>query len=358
MKIGIDISQVIYNTGVSVYTRELITHLTNNFPENEYILFGGSLRRGDELRDFAKPLKNTKSVVTPISPTIADLVWNRLHFLDIERLIGRVDVFHTSDWAEPPAKVPKVTTIHDLAPLMLPQFTHPKIVAAHKNRLSWVMRESSGVIVPSESSRRDAIELGIDESKIRVIPEALRTGLSKAPNDQVEKVKRKYRISGRYALSVGNNPRKNNKRAIQAFKKAKVDAGLDRLVIVGQGKGDSTISGVVFTGHVSDAELGALYTGASILLYPSLYEGFGLPILDAFYYDLPVVTSSISSMPEVAADAAVLVDPESVESITDGIIKATIHSKELIKKGRARLKNFNWDKTASMTMELYRSVEQ
>ncbi|KKQ75691.1 MAG: Glycosyl transferase, group 1 [Candidatus Woesebacteria bacterium GW2011_GWB1_38_5b] len=195
MKIAIDISQIIYETGVSVYTRELVSNLVSIFPDNEYILLGGSLRRGGEISDFASQFKNARKVVTPISPTLADIVWNRLHVLNIEKLVGKVDIFHSSDWAEPPANILKVTTIHDLSFLHYPKFADPKILATHKRRLYWVKKESSAVLVPSEATKEDALMLGISGDKIKVIHEAPGKIYKKQSRAEVKKVKSKLHVS-------------------------------------------------------------------------------------------------------------------------------------------------------------------
>lgn len=354
MRIAIDVSQIIYDTGVSVYTRELVMGLAKSFPEDEYILFGGSLRRAAEIRQFADKL-SLASVITPISPSFADILWNRLHIVNIEKIVGKVDLFHSSDWSEPPTNAPKVTTIHDLAPLLLPEFTHPKIVAAHKRRLYWVAKESSAVIVPSEASKRDVCGLGIDEKLISVIPEGLRADIKRASLGEIARVAKKYRINGKYAIAIGNNPRKNTQRIAEAFSKAKSEANLSSLVVVGRSQ-DKVHRGAIYTGHVSTEDLAALYSGASVLVYPSLYEGFGLPILEAFSCKVPVVTSDGSSMAEIASGAAELVDPYSIDSISEGILKALSHKKQLIAKGAARVKDFSWDKNVVKTHELYKKI--
>lgn len=354
MKIAIDISQIIYDTGVSVYTRELVKNLVALYPNEEYILFGGSLRRGEELKQFADSLKQ-KAVFNRISPTMADILWNKLHVLKIERLVGKVDIFHSSDWAEPPTNCPKVTTIHDLAPLLYPKLTDPRIVDTHRRRLYWVKNESSAVIVPSNATKEEVINLGVDGKKIKVIPEALRGDIKKVSIDEIEKIKKKYRISGEYAISIGNNPRKNTSKIISAFEKSKVEGKIEKLVVVGRVDGNTT-SGVIFTGHVPSSDLSALYSGAELLLYPSVYEGFGLPILEAMKCETPVVTSNISSMPEAAGKAGVLVNPDSVESIAEGILKALKDKKNLIKLGLEQVERFSWQRTAKETMEVYRSL--
>lgn len=352
MRIGIDISQIVYETGVSVYTRELVSRLVENFPEHEYVLYGGSLRRSDELRGFLSGKKNVSHVITKISPTVADWIWNRLHVFSIDKITGKVDVFHTSDWSEPPANCPKVTTIHDLSFLNYPKLTHPKIMATHKRRLYRVQKESTRVIVPSESSKQDAVKIGIPSSKITVIPEAPSKIYVRQSSDKVEALRKKYRITGNFALAVGANPRKNTKHIVAAFEKAKADAGLVQLVVVGRGE-EVEGSGVRFVGHVPTDELPFFYSGASLLIYTSLEEGFGLPILEAFACGCPVLTSNVSSMPEVAGSAAILCDPLSVESISKGVVQVMKNKNKLVKKGSERVKNYSWDMVSRTTMEVY-----
>lgn len=351
MKIAIDVSQIIYGTGVSVYTKELISHLLKAFPKNQYTLFGGSLRRISELRDFTANF-NAKQVIFPIPPFAADLLWNKLHIVPIETLIGKMDVFHSSDWAEPPASCFKVTTIHDLSPLVLPEYTPPKIVEVHKRKFEWVKREVDRVIVPSNATKDEAVKLGIDPENVRVIGEALQSGFRKATQFEVERVKKLYGIKGNYALSVGTNPRKNTPRIVQAFKRVRSDK-LPNLAIVGGGKNTSH-DGIRYLGQVSQTSLAALYSGASLLIYTSLSEGFGLPILEAFSCGCPVLTSNISSMPEVAGDAALLVNPLSVNEIAGGIVKTLKASEKLRVKGKSRVKRYNWEDIAARTMEVYK----
>jgi glycosyltransferase involved in cell wall biosynthesis len=281
------------------------------------------------------------------------MLWNRLHVLPIEEILGKVDVFHSSDWAEPPASCFKVTTIHDMAPLIMPEYTPQKIVNVHKRKFEWIKKDVDRVIVPSKSTKNDAVRLGIKSEKIRVIPEALRSDFSKSSKEAVDKVKKKYKIEGRYALSVGTNPRKNIKRIAEAFNKVSPDVGLSNLAVVGEANQEINKS-VVFLGKVDQKDLKALYSGAELLIFTSLYEGFGLPILEAFACGCPVLTSNISSMPEVAGDAGVLINPLSTDEIADGIVKTLRDSEKLIQKGKKRVKSFSWEETAKKTMEVYR----
>lgn len=354
MKIAIDISQVVYGTGVSTYTRNLVKNLLV-IDQNEYILFGSTLRRRDELDAFLGTLHglNFESKIFPIPPTLASYVWNRLHILPVERLIGEVDVFHSSDWIQPPTRAFNVTTIHDLIPLKFPELSHPRIVSTHKERLKWVTREVDAVIVPSKTTAKDAVSLGIKEDKIRVIPEAPDPIFAPVKKDEIKRVKKRYGIYGKYLLAIGITPRKNTERIIEAFETFKVDTRMN-LVVVGHPFGKFKAKrGVLFLKHVQFRELPAFYSGADALVYPSLYEGFGLPILEAYACKTPVITSNLGSMKEIAGNAAVLVDPYDVDSIVEGIKKA-LRAKSLGRKGVKRVKNFSWQKTASETLKIYK----
>lgn len=353
MKIAIDVSQIVYGTGVSVYTKNLVENLIKIDRENEYVLFAGALRRrGDILKVFPQ------ARVFPIPPTAADLIWNKLHTLPIEKLIGKVDVLHTSDWTEPPSKAFKVATIHDLAPILYPNL-FPRdiirsIVGTHKMKLAWTRKESERIIVPSSATKEDLVRLGFDGGKIRVIAEAPSKIFKPISDEDVLRLKNKYQIAGKYLLAVGMDPRKNSERIIKAFDL--VRAGRDlKLVFVGSQKYMEIRENrnIRIAGQIPLNELPVFYSGAEALVYPSLYEGFGLPILEAFACGTPVITSNLSSMPEVAGNAAVLVDPYDVASIADGVQKALNGPKGLIEKGFERVKHFSWEKTAKETLNVY-----
>jgi glycosyltransferase involved in cell wall biosynthesis len=357
MRIAIDISQIVYETGVSTYVLNLVSNLLKLDKKNEYVLFAGTLRRKQDVLSVFPQAR-----VFPFPPVVADIIWNRLHTLPIERFIGKVDVLHTSDWAEAPSQAFKVTTVHDLAPLLYPNL-FPRdiirnIVDTHKRKLNRVASECKRIIVPSNATRADMVKLGFDESAVRVIPEAVSENFKKSGQDEIDALKKKYRISGDYVLAVGMNPRKNTKRIIESFEKAR--SGKDmKLVFVGNPKYMKVEEdrNIRIIGHVKEPELIELYSGAKALVYPSLYEGFGQPILEAFSCECPVVTSDLSSMAEVAGDAAVLVDPYDISSIAEGIRKALGAPKALILKGLARIKDFSWEKTAKMTLEVYNEAK-
>lgn len=353
MRVAIDVSQIIFGTGVSTYTRNLVQGLLNIDNLNNYIFFGGSLRRFGELKSDVASFKGRFiPKVFAYPPAFSDLVWNRLHFLPVEKLIGNVDVLHTSDWSEPPSKAFKVTTVHDLYPFKFPRLIHPKILEVHKRKMYWSIKESNAIIVPSISTKNDLVNLGASENVIRVIPEA--PGAQKAAERDIELVKKKYKIQGDYVLSVGITPLKNTKRIIEAFHQARVGKDL-KLVLLGRPNNIDVQEerNIRILGHVPDVDYGALLSGSRALIFASIYEGYGIPILDGFACGVPVVTSNTASMPEVSGGAAVLVDPKDLGSISDGIVKALKGPKGLVEKGYERIKNFSWEKTAQATLQVY-----
>jgi glycosyltransferase involved in cell wall biosynthesis len=174
MRIGIDISQLAYpNTGVANYLEGLLLELLNSDRENEYILFYSSLRARIQNSKFKSQNYSSKVKIKKfrIPPILLDLLWNKLHIMPIEKLIGDVDLFITSDWTEPPVKMAKkATIIYDLIIYKHPEETDKKIIQTQKRKLKWVKKESDIVFCISESTKNDAIEvLGLDKNKVKVI---------------------------------------------------------------------------------------------------------------------------------------------------------------------------------------------
>ncbi|MFH1601803.1 MAG: glycosyltransferase family 1 protein [Candidatus Shapirobacteria bacterium] len=359
MKIGIDLSPVVYGTGVSVYLKNLAETLLKIDQKNDYVFFFSSLRRslsesGITLKGENFSVKNFK-----MPPLLLETLWNQLHLFPVEKFIGEIDVFHASDWAQPPAQKTKiVATIHDLSFLRWPQTAHPQVLAAQKRRLAWVKKEAAKIIAVSEATKKEIIELlGIEEKRIEVVYEAL-------PDDLVQikpKVSlKKFGITKSFVMASGSqSERKNISRTIKAFALLKNKLNL-QLAITGEYKPEDKLdSDIIVTGFISRPEWAGLLKAAKALVYPSVYEGFGLPILEAFYLGVPVVTSNLSSMKEIAGRAALLVDPYSSESIAKGIEKIVSSreaNKNLKRLGKKRLKDFSWEKAARKTLKIYEQV--
>lgn len=174
MKIGIDISQIAFpGAGVANYTKNLVESLLRIDKENEYILFGSSLRRKKTLKTWFQSLSAQNAVlkIFQFPPTLLDFLWNRLHILPIETLIGKVDIFLSSDWTQPPTRKAKEATIlYDLSVYKHPQEMSSKIVSVQKRRLKWVKRECEVIFCISQATKKDALEiLGIEEKRLSVV---------------------------------------------------------------------------------------------------------------------------------------------------------------------------------------------
>jgi len=366
MTIGIDISQVVYGTGVSVYTQNLVENLLKIDRKNQYLLFASSLRRRKELHCYTAELLNCYSNVSakifPIPPTLLSFIWNNLHILPIENFIGNVDVFLSSDWTQPPAKRAKlVTIVHDLVPWRYPKTLTKKIIATHYNRMKWVKKEVDAIVVDSQSTKNDLIKIvKIPKRKIYVIyPGIDKKRFYLQSEEKINQIKRKYGLSN-YILAVSTRePRKNFIRIIKAFKKLKKNEDLQLAIAGKYGWGNNSsklkVKNSKLLGYVPNEDLAPLYSGARCFVYPSLYEGFGLPILEAMACGCPVITSNISSMPEVAGEAAILINPrKSTEIIKaiDKIINSKKLAEKLSKKGIKQAKKFSWGKTAREVLDI------
>lgn len=332
MRVGMDISQLAHRGGVATYTQNLSLELAKH-KELEMVYFYSSLRK-----PYRGGLKNVKKYRLP--PTLFEMLFNRWRNVSIERFLGPMDVFHSSDWTQPPTKSKKVTTYHDVIPLKYPPWSHPKIVAVHKRRLKLVEKEIDCVIAVSQSTKKDLLEVSnIPEEKITVVYEAAGEQYRPQSKEKVEDFKKRMGLPDNFILAIGGvGSRRNLERIKEATR------GYN-LVIAGVNLSD-----------LSSEEFPLLYAAAEILLYPSFYEGFGLPILEAQACGCPVVTSNVSAMPEVAGKGAILVDPYSTEDIIRGIRGVREIREELIKRGFENVKKFSWEKAALETANIYRKV--
>lgn len=334
MKVGFDISQIIHPGGVANYTKNLALALQKN-PELEMVFFFSALRKS-----YHGPLKNVKKFRLP--PTLFEVLFNRIRNVGIEKFIGPIDIYHSSDWVEPPSKAKKVTTYHDVIALKYPQWSHPKIVSVNKTRLKLVEREVDKIIAVSNSTKTDLLEVSnLKPDQIEVIYEGVSEDFKPATEKEQNDFKKKYNLPEKFVLAVGGvGERKNLKRIKKAANGFNLVTTFNDLT-------------------VTDEELPLLYSSASVLVYTTLYEGFGLPILEAMASGTPVITSNLSSMPEIAGGAAVLVDPTNADEINKNI-KQVLNdrdlNKELIKKGFERAKKFSWEKAGKETFEVYKRL--
>ena len=321
MRVGVDTSPLVQTrAGTARVVRGLLGALRERPGiELELLAFGGDGR---------------------ISSVTRDAIW---YPLGLRRRARALDVLHCTTFRGPVgSSVPTVVTVHDLAILRAPE-AFPRWHRLYgRVGLERVLRAADAIIAVSEFSRREVNAFAdVPAERIRVVPNGVDALFTPAGP----------RADGDYVLAVATlEPRKNLARAVEAA----TAAGVELRVVGARGWGGVDVPGWV--GEVPDAELAALYRGARCVVYPSLYEGFGLPVLEAMACGTPVVTSRETAMEEVAGPAAVLVDPLDSSAIAAGIHEASSRRDELVAAGLARAGAFTWDRTADAVVEIWREL--
>jgi glycosyltransferase involved in cell wall biosynthesis len=287
---------------------------------------------------------------------------------------ARFDVLFATNFVPPPTRARRlVVTVHDLAYRLYPE-TAPHSTRRWLRGIDDALRRAEGILVPSESTKRDLLSLyPVEPDRVTVTHEGVhQQAFRRPPEEAILETRRRFGIDRPYFLFVGGiEPRKNLPRIVQAFARTPGDA---TLIIAGgsvhwnpegskllraelEGLPADLRRRVILTGYVTDEQKVALLAGAVALVYPSLYEGFGLPVVEALAAGTPVLTSNVSSLPEVAGDAALLVDPADVEAIADGM-GSLLHDEglrgRLSEAGPARAARFTWEDTARKTAAVLR----
>lgn len=280
--------------------------------------------------------------------------WNRIGWPRVERATGPIDVCHSTVAIPAATRAPHVVTVHDVA------FVHtPERFSRHGARVMVAglerCRRADLVLVPSQATADDLEALGFDAGTVRVVP----WGVEAVAVDEADlaRVCSRYGLPERFVLFVGTvEPRKNLARLAEAM--AHVSDTMPLVVAGAAGWGEAPLAGngVRFLGFVPPADLPALYAASSVFAYPSLHEGYGMPVVEAMAQGTPVVTGAVPATEEVAGGAAVLVDPNDPMSIADGIDRALADRDRLVPAGRARAATLSWDRTVDLTVAAYREV--
>lgn len=368
MRIAIDIRKY-QDFGVGTYVRNLVLHLARIDQTTDYIL----LCRPQDRGRITLPSRNFRLVDEPAAP---HSVLEQIR-VPVTLRRERVDLFHSPHAVVPPAiHCRSVVTVHDCIHLMFPEYFPGRLSRLTAKLQLWVAtHRSDRVLTVSETSKQDILRrFRIPADKVTVVYNAIDERLTDPPGeDDYARVRDRYQIKDPFALYVGNiKPHKNLERLIEAFRALRQEPEFESLKLVIIGDEISRYQGlrravhqhklhkhVRFLGFVAPATLAVLYRLASAFVFPSLYEGFGLPPLEAMYLGTPVVTSNVSSLPEVVGDAAVLVDPYSAASIAEGMRRAITDQAlraTLRERGMARAREFSWARSVDRIHAVYVEV--
>lgn len=370
LKIAIDCRAIgKKRTGDEVYVKHLVFQLAKNDHRNNYFLLFD--RKNVSEKDIGFSLPPHFKIVT-ILPA-HKLLWT---MYSVPRWLRKhhVDVLHvqyiTPFWL--PRNIKVITTIHDVSWKFYPEYIKKSDLFFLNTLIPLSLARASRIITVSETSRRDIIKIyNIAERKVVSIYNGVGEEFVKPSQEKKEAVMKKYNLPEKFILYVGTlQPRKNVPALLEAFQclVSKWEIPGLKLVIVG-GKGhnyDSRIDGVVkryhltdkvlFPGYIDSQDLPSVYASARLFVFPSLYEGFGIPLIEAMGVGTPVVASNQSCLPEVVGEGGMVVDPHNTEMLAQAmrmLLTDELKRKEFIEKGYKRAAEFTWEKTAKKTLELY-----
>ncbi|MFA7663055.1 MAG: glycosyltransferase family 1 protein [Patescibacteria group bacterium] len=382
MKIGIDCRTILNPAegeaaGIGHYNYQLVRHLINSDKQNTYVLFFDHAVKEKRITKFKK--ENVIIRYFPFSQYKKFLPTRYANYLTAAAIEKEnLDLFHSPVCELPMAYNGKsIVTIHDLAEFRAENCFEK----AEAERLQKVIPESlakaQGIIAVSNSTKDDVQYLfGIDDTKIKVIYNGIdKRFFNRAELSEVEAVKNKFGIKGKYVLFLGTLETRKNilgiVGAFEALKNSNQEKYRDyQLVLAGRHghgiknklariKKSAYVKDILVTNYIAADEIGPLYQGAEVFIFPSLYEGFGFPPLEAMAKNIPVLASNHPALVETLGEAAILVDPKKQEVINQGLIKILEDKNlqtELIAKGKIQARKFDWDETTRETLEFYHKI--
>lgn len=366
-------------SGSGQYLIHLLNALAEIDTQNDYVLIGPDPLSEEVKRQIQAPFtRHIKGVSGPLAlnPSLEKMTWEQWTGPRAARRLG-VDVFHVPHFAPPwiTGSTPVVTTIHDVIPLRLPLYHARARARVYASVVSRAARKATLVITISQHAKQDIIDtLKLPAERIRVIYQAVSDDMKPVKDpEKLAAVRARYGLTGRYVFYLGGlDARKNVPQLVRAFShlyQRLGDPGLQLLISGNPDKHSGSLfpdprpvatdlgmSGQILFRFVEDADKAAVYSGASVFVFPSLYEGFGLDPLEAMNCGTPVVCSNRTSLPEVVGDAALSINPDNLPAMVDAMYKVLTDaelSADLRARGLERAKLFSWRKTARETLAVY-----
>jgi glycosyltransferase involved in cell wall biosynthesis len=379
MRIGIDYTAAAWQgAGIGRYTRELVRATVALAPDLTFRLFyaaGGlpanSLYRAD-LAALCAQNPQVSGVPIPFTPRQLTILWQRLRVpLPVETFIGSVDLLHAPDFVLPPTRAHRLLTIHDLTFLVRPECAEPGLRRYLSAAVPRAVRQADRILVDSRATGADLVRLiGADPAKLRLVYPGVGPQFRPLPRAECEELRTRIGLPQRFVLFVSTlEPRKNVPRLLEAFAMLPGlgDFADMKLVLAGR-KGwlydaiFATIERlrlrerVLLLDFVADRDLPVLYNLAEVFAYPSLYEGFGLPALEALACGTPVLSAAVASLPEVVGHAGILVDPLDSRAIARGLVDAIAEAARLRRAGPLQAATFSWEQAAQDLIAVYRDI--
>jgi glycosyltransferase involved in cell wall biosynthesis len=373
VRIGIDYTAAVnQSAGIGRFVRALVGGLAELDQDNQYLLLHAANRTG--LNGRLPRARNFVARSAGLPQRYLDIIWHRMTLpLPVNLMLGRLDLFHSPDFVLPPvSKAVSVLTVHDLAFLLQPECAEANLRAYLEKAVPRSARRADYIVADSEHTRNDVIcLLGVPPEKVAVVPGGVESTFQPVEDlAQLAALRERLGIGqAPFILSVGLiEPRKNLPVLFDAYRLLRERKGLPHLLVVAGNRGwlsAGTIEhaerspyrdDIRFVGYVAEEALPGLYTAASAFAFPSLYEGFGLPPLEAMACGTPTVVSRASSLPEVAGEAALQVDPRDVDGLAaalellllDDVLRA-----ELRTRGIQRARAFSWRAAARKQLDVY-----
>jgi glycosyltransferase involved in cell wall biosynthesis len=367
LRVAID-ARKLHDYGIGTYVRNLVHGLARQNHDDRYVLL---CRGGD-----AEYLRSLGPRFEPLCERSGNYSIREQIGVPLALRRANVSLFHAPHYVVSPlTRCPYVVTIHDCIHLRFPQYLPNRLAPAYaRAMMRLAARRAQRILTVSNASKQDILHyLDVPADKVEVIYNALDARLATPPNEEdIKRVRERFLLTSPFILYAGNiKPHKNIDRLIEAYSilRRRGVSGVKLLIIGDEISKYPNLRRLVhrfqlhphvrFLGFVPEETLAALYRLASVFVFPSLYEGFGLPPLEAMAAGAPVITSNVSSLPEVVGDAALLIDPMDAGALADAMARVLGDARlaaELIRRGRERVKAFSWERSVARVREVYVEV--